>query len=112
MRNASSLSVVLVTTPNLKTARALARVALEARLAACANIVPKIESHYWWQGRLCSGKECLVILKTNQARLKPLEQMIIKHHPYDTPEFIALPLFSGNAKYLGWLTKELTDKGK
>jgi len=112
MRSVSSLAVVLVTTPNLKTARALARVALGARLVACANIVPQIESHYWWRGRLCSGKECLMTLKTSRSRLRALEKLIVKHHPYDTPEFIVLPLSGGNAKYLAWLTGELVSKGK
>jgi len=55
---------VLVTTPDLKTARILAREALKARLIACANLVPRIESHYWWQGRLERGTEVLLVMKT------------------------------------------------
>lgn len=102
--------MVLITTPDLKTARALARAALTARLVACANIVPQIESHYWWRGRRCSGKECLLLLKTHRRRLAALERLIIARHPYDTPEFIALPLSSGNAKYLAWLTANCTAK--
>jgi periplasmic divalent cation tolerance protein len=111
MRSASNLAVVLVTAPNLKVARSLARIALEARIVACVNIMPRIESHYWWRGKLCSGKECLMVLKTSRSRLKELERLIVRHHPYDTPEFITLPLSSGNAKYLAWLTGELVSKG-
>ena len=57
MRSASDCFVVLVTAPDMKTARALAKAALQARLIACANLVPKIESHYWWQGKIESGNE-------------------------------------------------------
>jgi len=94
---------VLVTAPDLKTARALAKAALTARLVACANLVPKVESHYWWQGKLEASAEVLIVFKTTRARLAALEQLVVAQHPYDTPEFIALPLAEGNAKYLAWL---------
>jgi periplasmic divalent cation tolerance protein len=103
MKRADKFIVVLVTAPDLKTARALARAALQARLIACANLVPKVESHYWWQGKLESGAEVLLILKTSKARLAALEKLVIAQHPYDTPEILALPLSAGNRKYLDWL---------
>ena len=103
MKSAAQFSLVLVTTPDLKTARALARAALKARLIACANLVPKVESHYWWQGRVESGAEVLLILKTPRAKLAALEKMVVAQHPYDTPEFLELPLTAGNRKYLDWL---------
>ena len=103
MRNAAKFSLVFVTAPDLKTARALARAALAARLIACANLVPKVESHYWWQGRVESGAEVLLILKTPRAKLAALEALVVARHPYDTPEFLALPLGAGNRKYLDWL---------
>jgi periplasmic divalent cation tolerance protein len=112
VQSASSFVVVLVTTPSLKVARLLAISALKARLAACANIVPGVESHYWWRKRLCLGKECLMILKTRQSRLKQLEKLIVQKHPYETPEFIVLPLSRGNAKYLAWMMDELAIKRK
>ena len=62
MKSATAFALVLVTAPNLKTARQLARAALEARLIACANLVPKIESHYRWRGRIESGAEVLLVL--------------------------------------------------
>ena len=107
MKNAASFSVVLVTAPDLKTARALAKAALEARLIACANIVPKIESHYWWQGKIESGKEVLLILKTKKAKLHALEELVLAQHPYETPEFLVLPLAKGSAKYLQWLSESV-----
>jgi len=103
MKSARRYAVVLVTAPDLKTSRALARVALRARLAACVNLVPKIESHYWWQGKLAKGSEVLLILKTTQPKLAALEKVILARHPYDTPEFIVLPLRAGTSRYLAWL---------
>ena len=96
-------SVVLVTAPDLKTARGLARAALKARLIACANVMPRIESHYWWQGKIESSAEALLVLKTTAARLAALERLIVARHPYDTPEFIVLPVKRGNRRYLDWL---------
>jgi periplasmic divalent cation tolerance protein len=103
MKTAARYSVVLVTAPDLKTARVLARAALEARLIACANLVPRVESHYWWQGRLERGAEVLLVLKTTRARLAALEKLVLARHPYDTPEFLVLPLQAGTARYLAWL---------
>jgi periplasmic divalent cation tolerance protein len=103
MKPAAKFAIVLVTAPDLKTARALARAALSARLIACANLVPKIESHYWWQGKIESGTEVLMILKTQKSKLAALEKLIVAKHPYDTPEFIVLPLSAGSQRYLDWL---------
>jgi len=103
VKRAATFRLVLVTAPDLKTARALARAALTAKLVACANLVPKVESHYWWQGKLEASAEVLIVFKTTRARLAALEQLVVAQHPYDTPEFIALPLAEGNAKYLAWL---------
>ena len=103
MKSAAQFAVVLVTAPDLKTARLLAKSALKARLAACANLIPKLESHYWWQGKIESSAEVLIIFKTRKARLAELEKWIIAKHPYDTPEFLALNLNAGNGKYLKWL---------
>ncbi len=103
MKSAASFSLILVTAPDLKTARRLARLALNARLIACANLVPKVESHYWWQGKLESGAEVLLILKTRRAHLARLEALILAEHPYDTPEFVVLGLRGGSKRYLDWL---------
>ena len=103
MKPATKFAVVLVTAPGLKTARALARAALRARLIACANLIPKIESHYWWQGKIESGAEVLLVLETQKAKLAALEKFVLAKHPYDTPEFLVLPLSAGNQRYLDWL---------
>jgi periplasmic divalent cation tolerance protein len=95
--------VVLVTTPSLPAARRLARAALEARLVACANVISPIESHYWWRGRIESSREALLLFKTARSRLPRLEQLVREQHPYDTPEFLALPIQRGARRYLAWL---------
>jgi periplasmic divalent cation tolerance protein len=102
---ASKFATVLTTAPDLKTARALAKAALQARLIACANLVPKIESHYWWQEKIESGAEVLLILKTQKSKLAALEKLVLARHPYDTPEFLVLPVSAGNKKYLDWLAQ-------
>ena len=103
MKSAAKYAMVLVTAPDLKTARRLARVALEARLIACANLVPKIESHYRWQGKTERSAEVLMILKTSKARLRKLEKLVLAQHPYDTPEFVVWRLEQGTKRYLDWL---------
>ena len=105
MKSAAQFAVVLVTAPNLKIARVLVRATLQARLIACANLIPKIESHYWWQGKIESGAEVLLVLKTQKSKLAALEKLVLARHPYDTPEFIVLPLSAGNKKYLEWLAQ-------
>jgi periplasmic divalent cation tolerance protein len=103
MKPATKFAIVLVTAPDLKTARALAKAALRAKLIACANLIPKIESHYWWQGKIESGAEVLLVLKTQKSKLAALEKLIVAGHPYDTPEFLVLAVSAGNQKYLGWI---------
>jgi len=103
MRSAASFALVLVTAPDLRTARALARAALAARLVACVNLLPRIESHYRWRGKLERGSELLLLLKTRKSHLAALEKLILKEHPYDTPEFLVVPLGSGTGRYLDWL---------
>lgn len=110
MKRSNSFSLALVTAPDLKTARALARAALKAKLIACANLVPKIESHYWWKGKIESGAEVLLVLKTAKAKLAALEKLIVARHPYDTPEFIVLSLSGGNKRYLDWLVISVNQK--
>jgi periplasmic divalent cation tolerance protein len=105
MKPAAKFAVVLVTAPDLKTARVLAKAALQARLIACANLVPKIESHYWWHEKIEFGAEVLLVLKTTKPKLAALEKLVLAKHPYDTPEFIVLPLSAGSKRYLDWLAR-------
>src|SRR5437868_11828044 len=103
MARSEKFLLAFVTAPDLKTARKLAQTALRPKLAACVNIVPKIESHYWWQGKLERSSELLLVIKTTDSQVKALEAAILKAHPYDTAEFIALPIQSGSQRYLKWI---------
>jgi periplasmic divalent cation tolerance protein len=104
LKMGSQSRIALVTAPDLKTARVLSKVAVRSRLVACANLIPKIESHYWWKGKIESSAEVLIIFKTTKTKLKALEKLIVEKHPYDTPEFIVLLITSGNKRYLDWLS--------
>ncbi len=95
--------IVLTTLPADADGAAFARTLVEERLAACAQIHPRIESHYWWQGKLERSNEVLILFKTTKTKLAALEKLVLARHPYDTPEFIALPLDSGTPRYLDWI---------
>ena len=110
LKSGNTLSIVLVTAPDLKTARRLARAALTARLAACVNLVPKLESHYWWRGKLEQSAEVLLILKTTKPHLVALEQLVLAAHPYDTAEFVVLPVDGVTKKYLAWWKESVHPK--
>lgn len=104
-------ALVLVTAPDLKVARRLARAVLKSRLVACANLVPRVESHYWWRGKVESSGEVLIIFKTIRRRLVALEKLILEKHPYDTPEFLALQPTAGNRRYLQWIEDSINGSG-
>ena len=105
MPSPAQFSIVLVTAPDLKMARALAKAALAGKLIACANLIPKIESHYRWQGNIESGAEVLLVLKTTKTKLAALQKLVLSRHPYDTPEFLVLTPSGGSKKYLDWLAE-------
>jgi periplasmic divalent cation tolerance protein len=106
VKKAAPFRLVLVTAPDMPVARRLARAALAARLAACANLIAGLESHYWWRGKIQSDREVLLLFKTRAARVRELERLILARHPYDTPEFVVLQLTAGTPRYLAWLARE------
>lgn len=99
--------MVWVTAPSKRVAQTIAKAVLQKRLAACASLIPGLESHYWWQGRLESSRETLLVMKTQREKLPALEQAIIALHPYDTPEIVALAWSHGNVRYMDWVTHSL-----
>ncbi len=104
--------VVLVTAPDLKTARNLAQAALSKRLVACANIVSGVESHYWWEGKLESATEQLLHFKTTEPNIDALRSHIEQEHPYDIPEFVAIEISSGSQAYLNWIQEATISQGR
>ncbi len=103
MRNASRFALVMVTAPSLEAARHLASCALQKRLVACANLVPGLESHYWWKGKQETAAEVLILFKARMTDLAALEKALLSNHPYETPEVVAVPFKSGTSRYLAWL---------
>ncbi|MEJ2203457.1 MAG: divalent-cation tolerance protein CutA [Gemmatimonadota bacterium] len=94
---------VLVTVPDPAAGEALGRTLVEERLAACANVVPGIVSVYRWEGTVQRDSEALVILKTTAAGVEALRDRIVRLHPYDVPEVLALPVVGGHGPYLRWV---------
>ena len=99
--------VVLTTTSSLEEAKKIARVLVERRLAACVNIVPKIESVYRWEGTIEEAQEYLLIIKTTQKTFEQLRDAILELHSYTVPECIALPVESGITPYLNWIDESV-----
>ncbi|MGE3319075.1 MAG: divalent-cation tolerance protein CutA [Candidatus Berkiella sp.] len=95
--------IVLCTCPNQATAVQIAQELTTAGLAACTNIIPDITSIYSWEGKLMEGSEALMFIKTRKDKLADLEQAILAIHPYQTPEFLVMPISAGERKYLTWM---------
>ncbi len=99
--------VVLVTSPNRKISEKLSKGLVEGKLAACVNRVPGIASRYWWQGRVETAKEELLLIKTTKTKLPTLIRWVKTHHPYQVCEVLALPVATGNGDYLKWIEQSL-----
>ncbi len=105
---AEDYCVVLITVPNGEVARQLSQTLLTQRLVACVNILPGLESYYWWEGKIETGSELLLLLKTRTDRLEAIERVVLEQHPYQTPEILALPAYRGLERYLRWIDESLT----
>ena len=94
---------VFITAPNGEEATRLAEMLVGAQLAACVQILPRMESVYRWQGKVERQSEILLIAKTTRASFADLERIVRALHSYETPEIVALPITAGSAPYLEWL---------
>lgn len=97
---------VITNCPDEESANAIALAAVEGQLAACANILPRVQSIYRWQGAVESASEIPVFFKSTAAAYPALEAKIRELHPYDVPEIVALPIAHGLPAYLDWLQAE------
>ena len=97
---------VYVTFPDAASAQQTAQTVVTERLAACANILPGIQSFYWWEGKVDSATEVVFIAKTRRECFERLEARIQSLHPYKCPCIIALPIELGYAPYLNWIEQE------
>ena len=103
---ATQILVIMVTVANQKEAVKIGKVVVKARLAACVNIIPAIQSIYRWNGKILKSQEVLLIFKSTKARYAVLEKAIKAIHTYDTPEIIALPVKEGMPQYIRWVCSE------
>ncbi|MGB9827521.1 MAG: divalent-cation tolerance protein CutA [Thermosphaera sp.] len=95
--------VVLITASTREEALKIGRMLVEAKLAACVNIVRDVTSIYWWEGKVEEGGELLLIVKTTFEKLESLIKEVRKIHSYSVPEIIAIPVVAGNPDYLRWV---------
>jgi periplasmic divalent cation tolerance protein len=101
----SDFVVVLTTLPIEVDIEKFATRLVEERLAACVNILPAMRSVYRWKQAVEHADERQLVIKTTRARVTALESRLLALHPYDVPEFVVLPIDSGSAAYLSWLTE-------
>jgi periplasmic divalent cation tolerance protein len=97
---------VTTTTDSEAEAVRLARLGVENRLAACGQVLSPIQSTYWWQGKLESAREWMVIFKTTAERAEQLMERLRAEHSYETPDIVAVPIVSGSSAYLRWISAE------
>ena len=100
---AAKIVVVLTTAGSSGQAEKLARLLLKEKCAACINLIPGMNSLYWWKNRIEKSRETLLVIKTSMARLAQCAKVLKKHHPYEVPELIALPISWSDQVYLKWL---------
>ena len=108
MSGVESAIVAFSTFAGVETARKVARILVEERCVACANILQPIESIYHWQGRIESNAEVMVIFKTTRDRYADFEQRLRALHPYEVPEIIALNPVAGLPAYLQWVADSVS----
>jgi len=100
--------LVFVTASSLEEARKLAQGILQQRLAACVNLVPGVESHYWWQGKLESATEVQMVIKSSAEQFEVLAEFVRQHHSYECPEIVAVTSGEISPDYRAWWESEMS----
>ncbi len=95
-----------ITTSNVEEATRIGRTLVEGRLAACVNILPNMQSLYWWQEKIQSDNECVLLAKTSAEHCQALVEQVKKLHSYQCPCIALLPVTGGNPNYLQWIIDE------
>ena len=107
----TEVCVVLVTVPDLDTGVILSRRVIQEHLAACGNVIPGLTSVYRWDGEIQEDSEALVLFKTTVEAMEALKKRVTELHPYDVPEFLAVPVTDGHEPYLRWVEGEVGGPG-
>ncbi|XP_055678326.1 protein CutA homolog [Lutzomyia longipalpis] len=105
-------SVAFVTTPDESSAKKLAHLLVERKLAACVNVIPQITSIYDWDGKINEDNEVLLMIKTRTSRVDEICKLVKDNHSYSVAEVISLPIENGNPPYMEWLSKTVLDVAK
>ncbi|TBR18418.1 divalent-cation tolerance protein CutA [bacterium] len=96
-------SIIFITASKDKEAEKIAKGLLESKLAACVNIVPRVKSYFWWEGKIDRADELLLIVKTRKSLVNKLIKKVKSLHGYTVPEVVAFPIINGNKDYLKWI---------
>ncbi|MCU1308898.1 MAG: periplasmic divalent cation tolerance protein [Candidatus Angelobacter sp.] len=99
--------IILTTTGSKEEARKIANALVERRLAACVNIVPKVESIYRWEGKIETAEEWLLIIKTQSSAFGRVRDAIKELHSYDLPECVSISIDEGSGEYLQWIADQV-----
>lgn len=102
---AEKVLLALSTFPDAETARKISNQLIEEKLAACANILPAIESIYRWKGKIETGNEVIVFFKTSEDRQSVFQEKLRSLHPYEVPEIVFIPVVGGLPEYLRWVAE-------
>ena len=102
----TNVIIVMVTAANQEEAAKIADRAVRSHQAACATMIPTVQSTYWWEGKVVSDQEAMVLLKTTADKFPALQETIQKMHSYKVPEIIGIPISQGLPQYLEWVQKE------
>jgi periplasmic divalent cation tolerance protein len=104
---AADARIVLTSFSSSDQARHLGRTLVDEHLAACATLIPTVESIYRWQGKVETAHETLLLIKTTASQVPALKSRLLALHSYETPEFLVLPVESGSDDYLAWMRDSL-----
>jgi periplasmic divalent cation tolerance protein len=107
---AQQISLALSTFPDAETARRISSQLVSEKFAACANILPGVESIYRWKDKIETGKETLVFFKLSEDRQEAFQEKLRALHPYDVPEIIGQKIDKGSADYLHWVLESCAAK--
>lgn len=99
--------VILITVAKKGEAKKIAAKLLKEKLAACVNIMDKVESFFWWQGKIDHAAESLMVIKSTKAKFAKIVKTVLSAHSYTVPEIIALPIIAGHKPYLDWIDESL-----
>ena len=108
----STYVVVLITTETIEEAERISTALLSHKKAACVNIVPRVSSRFWWQGKIDSSQESLLIVKTKASMLDEVIKLVKGIHSYQVPEIIALPIIDSSRDYQYWIESTIGEEKK